>query len=119
MTEGKCGDCKHRLSKRICASQDSPYFNRQIELTDSCDSFLKNPAWEHNVKALALAINDDHTGAVQEIRLAFDLGLPTDDEVAARALLGSTLFELFDATSEQASEGIAELEKALSLSRGR
>lgn len=123
MSDGKCNDCKHRLPRHMCGCRESLYFNGQIELTDSCDQFLKNPAQDHFTRGLKLALDDGNDSEVlREFQLALSEGLPADDEVSARAFLGSRILEgakddveQDQIMSQRLSEGLSQFEAALSL----
>jgi len=120
VTDRTCMACKHRLPKLICGCAESSHFNRHIELTDSCKRFLKNPAQDHFARALQLANDDNCAEAVRECQHALNLGLPADDEVSTRALLGACMINIATddidqdrIMSQRLSEGIFQLETAL------
>lgn len=128
MGDGTCDDCKHRQPKQICGCPKSPYFNRRTERTDSCASFLKNPATERLRSALLLASEQSNIPrAIPEAQAALNLGLSSDDEVTARHILGEAILFLeiermkgkkeadINPMSQRLSEGIYHLETALTL----
>lgn len=94
----KCGHCKHRLPKKICGCPESPRYNQQIEMGESCKFFLHNPAQHLYSKALAMLVvaerDEKHVSKMIEVLdNAIKLGLPEDDEVFARFTLGQLKFE--------------------------
>ena len=93
----------------------------------------KNPAEEHFINGIRLAsfgkTEDELLKGIQELESALRIGLPANDEVAARAFIGGTYLQialsLYDdndylVNSSQFSKGIEEIERAIFLdSSGR
>jgi hypothetical protein len=126
----KCGHCKHRLPKKICGCPESPRYNQQIGMGESCEFFLHNPAQPLYSKALAMLVvaERDEKGERDEKQVskmiealdnAIKLGLPEDDEVFARFTLGQLKFErvckqLPESTdSPEFLHGLQQMEKAV------
>jgi tetratricopeptide (TPR) repeat protein len=85
----KCGHCKHRLPRKICGCPEGPKYNQQIEMGESCEFFLHNPAQPMYSEALAMLVfaeadDEQLTKAIETLDRAIELGLPEDDEIWAR-----------------------------------
>ena len=123
--ETKCSNCKHRLPRRFCGMPESPHYNQKTELTDSCDYFLKNPAQDNYMDGLKLAFADSHIDAIMELEKAISLGLPHDDEMEARFILGTSYVGLVNlepptdefVASREFSESITQMERAVVIDR--
>jgi len=123
--EIKCSRCKHKLPKNVCGSSESPHYNQKIELTDSCDHFLANPAQDNYINGLKLAFSDAHSDAVMYLEKAIKMGLPHDDEMEARFILGTSYVGLVNlelptdefVASSEFSESIAQMERAVVIDR--
>lgn len=120
----KCGHCKHRLPKKICGCPESPRYNQQIEMGESCEFFLHNPAQPLYSKALAMSVvseGDEKQASkvIESLDNAIKLGLPEDDEVFARFTLGRLKFEHAgkqlpeNTDSPEFLQGLQQMEKAV------
>ncbi len=120
----KCGHCKHRLPKKVCGCPESPRYNQQIEMGESCEFFLHNPAQPLYSKALAMSVvAEGDEKQVPEVIEALDnaikLGLPEDDESYARFVVGRRYFERaykqspVDTDRPESSRGVEQMEKAI------
>jgi tetratricopeptide (TPR) repeat protein len=121
----KCAHCKHRLAKRICGCPESPMYNQQIDMLDSCEFFVQNPAQPIYSKGLAAhaligAGNEEmETEAIEKLETAIRIGLPEDDESYARLDLGEIFsrrgykYSPGDIDHPDFSRGIQEMEKAV------
>lgn len=118
--KNQCYLCKHKIPRQICGSSQSIYYNKKIELTDSCDYFLENPAQDYFNLGLAKSLEPEtqRESIVQDIETAIRLGLPDDDEMEARFFLGAkyaTMGIHQDGTlnPELLSDAINNMEKAV------
>ncbi|MBI3756151.1 MAG: hypothetical protein HY265_08335 [Deltaproteobacteria bacterium] len=113
--KNQCYRCKYKIPKEICGSSQSPYYNQKIEPTNSCDYFLENPAQDYFNLGLAKSLEPEtKVEAIHELETAIRLGLPEDDEMSARFLLGEA-YALFggEPDSQELSESINQMEKAV------
>jgi Double zinc ribbon len=94
-TEKSCADCKHRQPRFICGSPASPRYQQTVDAADSCDSFLLNPAIQHETNGLTYALEGGRNEeAVREFQTAISIGLPQDDELSSRFSLAGLLLDL-------------------------
>jgi len=127
----KCGHCKHRLPKKICGYPEGPKYNQQIEMGESCEFFLHNPAQPLYSKALSMLViaegdEEQVTKVIETLDSAIKLGLPEDDEASARFTLGrlksERAYRQSPENTENSSEflqGLQHMEKAVLMdSRG-
>lgn len=107
----RCASCTHRIAGSICKNAQSPFYDIKINQGKHfCDSFEDSVALQEMGKALSLLINDKREGVAELIENALRLGLAEDDQVNARALLGTGYL-----MSEKLEEGISELDKSFNL----
>jgi len=129
----RCSRCKHKLAKKICGLSQSPYYNQTINPTDSCDYFVENPAHSHLLEANIISVSaatgqagNDVRDAIKEYETAIQLGLPLDDEMEARFLLGITYLDILRKNTAKLSKeqlveskeliyAINQLEKSLAI----
>jgi tetratricopeptide (TPR) repeat protein len=121
-TKIKCSRCKYKLPKDVCGCPESKYYNQKTEPIGSCEHFVNNPAQELYVEALKELFDLDAKQNKQlakevigNLEQALGLGLPEDDEIAARFFLGELYYQL---TAEQPSNqeltrAIQEMERSV------
>ncbi len=126
-SDRQCSSCKHRQPKYVCGCSESPHFATKIDGGDCCDYFLLNPAELHFEKGLLCVTEGGRDKeAIDEWRMAIQMGLPEDTEMVGRFFLGEVLFNV--ATQESKSnyecvrspnciEGLAQMEKAIAIDR--
>lgn len=122
--DAKCSSCKHRLPKFVCGSEQSPYFQKTITHSTCCDFYLGNPAHAHDREGSLRALANDVEGSVTEFQTAITLGLPEDDELVARFMLGESLMMLAarlpedqQLSSAPFKQSLEEIERALLIDR--
>lgn len=112
--EGKtqrCSGCTHRIVGSVCHNARSPFYSLKInQERHFCDSFEDSVALQEVSKALSMILEDKDDGVIETLEHALELGLPEDDQVAARAYLASAYF-----LSEKTAEGISQLEISMNL----
>lgn len=117
----KCSRCKHRLPRMICGCPESEYYNHKIEHTTYCEHFVNNPAQDHYSKALVstafLEESEQHEQKakemIAELKEALKIGLPKDDQVRAKFMLGGTYYALLRHKARQAWPMSQELKRAI------
>ena len=120
-----CSRCKHKLPKSVCGSSQSPYYNQHIGPNSSCDFFLENLAQDHYVKGLKHLYKDHTDAGIKELEVAIEMGLPHDDEMEARFILGTSYVGLVNpelptdefVDSREFSESITQMERAVVIDR--
>lgn len=118
MSSISCESCGGlvELPANFCGNCGSPV-NVHPAVAPNSEAKQKSPGDEHLTRALKLALGEDPAGAIQEARLALRGSLTPQDEIVARAILGSELLKLCDPESDEVEEamleGINELERAL------
>lgn len=117
----KCSRCRHRLPRMICGCPESDYYNNKIEHTTYCEHFVNNPAQDLYSKALAASVilegSEDHEQRAKEVigelKEALKIGLPKDDQVRAKFMLGGTYYALLRHKARQAWPMSQELKRAI------
>jgi hypothetical protein len=126
--EVKCGNCKHKGSRRICEGPESPRFKQKVELTDRCDFYAESLAQGRLKEASIKSLADHSTAGIEDFKKAIELGLPEDDEMFARLHLASGYADVAVATKDELSveqlvasvpylEALKHTEKAISIDR--
>lgn len=107
----RCASCAHRIAGSVCKNARSPFYDVKINQGNHfCDSFEDSVALQEMGKALSLLLDDKREGVAELIENALRLGLAEDDQVSARAILGSEYF-----ISKNYEEGISEFDKSFNL----
>lgn len=90
----QCSDCKHQMARKMCGCPESPLYRKTTEPKDHCGQFVSDPARVLYMEAvlLALATNRAEAG-LSRLEEALALGLPEDDEIAARFMVGEAFKE--------------------------
>lgn len=130
----QCSRCQHRKERFVCGWTASPFHGRVVQRTDTCESFLASAALDALNDGIVLVLGDDsvegQTAAAADFEKAISLGLPSDEELQARLCRGECLFALVrlkysedNVTLEQLAaapevvEGLAEMERAVTIDR--
>jgi len=106
----KCCECVYKKTFSICGNDNSPFFNKEVGATQSCEFFKENPAQIHFSNGMKNSLSNNLEEAVKEFELALEGELPEDDEVLVRAQFGSICPEL-----EKWDDGYMQIEKAIML----
>lgn len=105
-----CSECVSKKEFSICGNEKSPFHNQKVEKDNSCDFFEESEAQKHYSNALLLSIEDKVEDSIKEFELAIKLGLPGDDEVYSRAMIGLGYMEM-----SRLDEGRDAIEKSLAM----
>ena len=107
----RCASCAHRIVGSICNNARSPFYSIKINQgRHFCDLFEDSVALAEVAKAMSLMLDDKLDGVVELYENALRLGLAEDDQVSARAFLGSAYLH-----SSKMEEGIFQLDKSMNL----
>lgn len=110
MSDTKCSRCQHLQARWICGADDSVYFGQEVSADYSCPAFRHNPAQDHYTLGLKCVFGEENDRAVIELQKALQGDLPEDNQIMAKAALGSVFL-----AGEQRDIGMAYLEEALAL----
>jgi len=120
-----CPMCKHLGPRSTCGNLQSPLAGRQVSKDNQCSLFLESSAQVKYGEALKASLAAGSTiPVIPTIQSAIELGLPQDDEIAARFHLSDGYREIFgnsDGSMEQIvampefAKSIAEAEQALKI----
>jgi tetratricopeptide (TPR) repeat protein len=105
----------------ICGCPESEYYKQKIEHTTSCEHFLHNPAQDLFTEAIVASAmleesaqhEHDAKELIRKLEEALKLGLPQDDEVIARFMLGETYSVLLRHKPQEALPMTQELRRAV------
>ena len=120
-----CPMCKHLGPRSTCGNSQSPLAGRQVSKDNQCSLFLESSAQVKYGEALRTSLAAGSTiPVIPTIQSAIELGLPQDDEIAARFHLSDGYREIFgnsDGSMEQIvampefAKSIEEAERALKI----
>lgn len=95
-SEAICPMCKHLAPRSTCGNSQSPLAGKHVTKSDQCSLFLENPAQVKYGEALVASLAAGSTiPVIPTIQSAIELGLPQDDEIAARFQLSDGYREIF------------------------
>lgn len=120
-----CPMCTHLAPRSTCGNSQSPLAGKRVSKSDQCSLFLESPAQVKYGEALVASLAAGSTiPVIPTIQSAIELGLPQDDEIAARFQLSDGYREIFgnsDGSMEQIvampefAKSIEEAELALKI----
>ena len=98
MVERKCSDCKYvdpfGGSLAICKCKESPYYNQEVDMISSCESFISNPAEDYYIKGIRAGLLENRDEEITNLEQALQLGLPPRTEVECRAWLAMSYIQM-------------------------
>ena len=127
--QAQCSDCRHVQARLVCGCPRSPHAGRTMAATDRCACFDLNPASVLYWEALQLVLEKDSSAVgVDLLERALTIGLPQDDELAARFSVGEGYIECIANSQEPAAtkgadhpyvrRALEEIAKAAAIDRG-
>jgi len=99
----KCCECVYKKTFSICGNDNSPFFNKEVGATQSCEFFKENPAQIHFSNGMKNSLSNNLEEAVKEFEAYKALA---KQDTAAYFLLGRAYVHAGDL--EKAAAAFAE-----------